>query len=321
MDYMRTRVGQLAVLGFTAAILGQALQAQITGPVSGFVFDRSARGLRPILGIPGASVLGAPLNLGFAVASAFVAPQQDSAAIVTADGAVHLFSLQSGTPVEETPAGITPALEHAVFSPSGTAVALYGAGAAQIITGLPGAPAITGSVDLSQAGTVGSLAVSDDGAALLIAAGGFISFAGSSGTLHNLIPAGNGAQIAFAPGGYEAVVADPASSAVEQFSDVTSGSQPTLVAGPGANLAPAVGLAFSTDGGSILLANASGVTAFNLAAGGSTTTSCDCTPSGLHRMGSLFRVNEAGSKPLWLLDAPNARMLFVPPTAATAATQ
>ena len=316
MNTIRAKVGQLAVLGFTAAISGQLLQGQISGPVSGFAFDRSAHGLRPILGIPGASVLGDPVNFGFAVASVFVAPRQDSAAVLGADGSVHLFSLNSGTVAELTPDGITVALERAVFSPSGTAVALYGAGSAQIVTGLPDAPAIAGSVDLSQAGRVGSLAVSDDGAALLIASGGSISFAANSGALQTLIAAGDGAQVAFAPGGYAAAVADPASSAIEQFSDVTIAPQPTLIAGPSANLAHAVGLAFSADSGSILLANANGVTAFNLAAGSSTTISCDCKPSGLHRMGSLFRVNEAGSKPLWLFDPSGARMIFVPPAVA-----
>ena len=316
MNHMRLRVSHVAVIGFTAAILVQALQGQIAGPMTGFVFDRSARGLRPVLGIPGASVLGDPVNFGFAVASVFVAPRQDSAVVVAADGSVHLFSLKSGALAEQTPDGITMALERAVFSPSGTAAALDGSGAAQLITGLPDAPAIAGSVDLTQAGRVASMAVSDDGAALLIAAGGFVSFAGNSGALHNLIAAGDGAQVAFAPGGYRAAVADPASSTVEQFSDVTAASQPTPIAGPGANLAPAVGLAFSADSQRIFLANANGVTAFDLAAGSSTTISCDCAPTGLHRMGSVFRLNEAGSKPLWLLDASEARTVFVPPAVA-----
>jgi hypothetical protein len=316
---MRTRVGQMAALVFTAAIFVHGLQGQVSGPVSGFVFDRSARGLRPVLGIPGAAVLGDPVNFGFAVASAFVAPRQDSAVVLTADGSVHLFSLNSGIPTEQTPAGITVAQEHAVFSPSGTAAVLYGSGSAQLITGLPDAPAIAGSVDLSQAGSIGSIAVSDDGTTLLIAAGGFISFAGNSGTLHNLIAAGDGAQVAFAPGGYEAAVADPASSTIEQFSDVTAASQPTVIAGPGANLAPAVGLAFSPDSGSLFLANANGVTEFDLATGSSTIISCDCAPTGLHPMGSVFRLNEAGSKPLWLLDAHAARTVFVPPVMYTQA--
>jgi len=310
---MRSRIRNVAAFGFAVAIFAQALPGQIAGPVSGFVFDRSARGLRPVLGIPGASVLGDPIDFGFAVASVFVAPRQDSAVVLAANGSVHLFSLKSGTLAEQTPDGITMALERAVFSPSGTAAALHGSGAAQLITGLPDAPAIAGSVDLSQAGRVGSIAVSDDGAALLIAAGGFVSFAGNSGALHSLIPAGSGAQVAFAPGGYQAALADPASATVEQFSDVTAASQPTLIVGPGANLAPAVGLAFSADSQQIFLANADGVTVFDLAAGGSTSISCDCAPTGLHRMGSVFRLNEAGSKPLWLLDAREARTVFVPP--------
>ena len=46
-----------------------AQQGNIAGPVSGYVFDRTAHVLRPVLGIAGASMLGDGVNFGLAVAS------------------------------------------------------------------------------------------------------------------------------------------------------------------------------------------------------------------------------------------------------------
>src|SRR5438128_5391554 len=100
-------------------------QAGITGPSSGFVFDNSAHGLRPIRGIPGASVIGAPIEFGFDIASASVSPSLDSALVVSANGGVHLFRIDNTTPVERLVDGLAvdkpPAPHHVVFSPSGMA--------------------------------------------------------------------------------------------------------------------------------------------------------------------------------------------------------
>ena len=68
-----------------------AQTSQISGPVTGYTFDAAARGLRPILGIPGASLLGDPLNFGFEVASVAVAPHQDAAFVTAGDQTFHLF--------------------------------------------------------------------------------------------------------------------------------------------------------------------------------------------------------------------------------------
>src|ERR1051325_3269137 len=77
-----------------------AQTSQINGPVSGYVFDAAVHALRPILGLPGSSLLGRPLSLGFDVASAFVAPRQDFAFVVAADGSLHAIQLNAGTPSE-----------------------------------------------------------------------------------------------------------------------------------------------------------------------------------------------------------------------------
>ena len=60
--------------------------------------------------------------------------------------------------------------------------------------------------------------------------------------------------------------------------------------------------------------SAQGVVIFDLSANSRSFIACDCTPSMLVPMGSLFRLNEFGSAPLWLFDAgaPAPRIVFVP---------
>src|SRR5437899_2470074 len=51
----------------SACLYGQ--QGSIAGPSSGFAFDQSARVLRQIRGIPGASIIGEPVDFGLSLAA------------------------------------------------------------------------------------------------------------------------------------------------------------------------------------------------------------------------------------------------------------
>ena len=128
----RTIVQLLAV--FAVAALPVCAQSGIAGPVSGYVFDRSASALRPILGIPGAALLGEGLDVGSQITAAYVAPGQNWALAATAGGPVF-FKLTSGAALRIAVAGVTASPELVAFSPSGTAVALYAAGRIQVIQG------------------------------------------------------------------------------------------------------------------------------------------------------------------------------------------
>jgi DNA-binding beta-propeller fold protein YncE len=282
--------------------------------VAGYVFDRSARALRPILGIPGAWLVGDPLDLGLDLASAYVSPRQDSAVVVGADGSLHLFSLKSGAVAGRTCDGLSAVPERVAFSPSGTAVALYSAGTAQVIAGLPDAPALAGALDVS--GAPGWLAISDDGALLLFAASGSVQLLGMAGENRKLMDAGDGALAAFAAGSHDAAVADPGGAGVVLFRDVAGASTQSVLALPDDGIAAPVGLAFSPDGRKLYLASsaARSVTVLDLATGDRSAIACDCAPAALVPMGNLFRLNELGTGPLWLLDAGSKglRIVFVP---------
>jgi len=177
-----------------AASLLPAQPGAVAGPSSGFVFDGAAQSLRPVLGVPGASILGDPLSFGFALTSASVAPAQDLAVVSAADGSLHIFRLASGASTERTVDGLSIVPERVVFSPSGTSAALYAAGKAQILTGLPDSPALAGTLDLG--GAPSAFALSDDGAYLLYALGGSIQLLGAVSN-RLLMSAGDGALAAF----------------------------------------------------------------------------------------------------------------------------
>ena len=314
---MTTRAWRILGLVSLAASVLVGQQGGVRGAVAGYVFDRSARALRSILGIPGAWLVGDPLAFGIDLASAYVSPRQDLALVVGADGALRWFRLKSGAVSGLTPNGITLVPERVAFSPSGTAAALAAAGRVQVVTGLPDAPAPAGTVDAGRA--PGSFAISDDGALLLFAGRGSIRLVGTAGENRKLMDAGDGALVAFAPGGHDAAVADPAGAGVVLFRDIAGAATQSVLAPPGDSIAVPVGLAFSSDGRKLYVASsaARSVTVLDLTTGSRSAIPCDCAPAGLFPMGNLFRLTEPGAGPMWLLDASGGdpKMVFVPAAA------
>ena len=78
------------------SLYGQA--GTLGAPSTGFVFDQSAHALRQIQGIPGAALVGTPVDFGLAVTAAWAAPRLDSAFVLAADGQAHLFRLSANAP-------------------------------------------------------------------------------------------------------------------------------------------------------------------------------------------------------------------------------
>jgi hypothetical protein len=292
-------------------------QSQITGPVSGYVFDNSAHGLRPVQGIPGAALLGDPVDFGLQISSVAVAPRQDAAFVTAADGTLHLFRIQPGAPADLSLNGLANSPDRVSFSPSGTAAVLHGRGSIQIVSGLPDSAAIAASLSLSAAPD--SLAISDDGSALLVASGNTVElFAGAADQGAVATTAGP-ALIAFAPSGHDAAVVDRTGTGIVLFHNLGSAVDSQNLAPTDEAIQSATALAFSIDGRQLLVAAGNSVTAFDLTAGARNRIPCGCTPSTLARMGDLFRLNELSREPLWLLDArpETAGVTFVPAVASS----
>ncbi|HUI76382.1 MAG TPA: hypothetical protein VLY24_00665 [Bryobacteraceae bacterium] len=308
----------LRILAFAslAAVVVQAQQGRVEGPISGYVFDSTAQGLRPIMGVPGASLFGAPLNFGLAVSSAYAAPRQDAAFVVAADGSLHVFSLDRGAATEQSVPYLANSPERVVFSPAGTAAAIYGAGSIEVVTGLPGSATVSGGLDLPAGVAPDSLAISDDGSVILVSANKAIELYGSFADMGKLMSTAGGAMVAFSSGGHDAAINDPNGAGIVLYRDLTGAGVSQVIAAPDSTITAASALAFSTDGKSLLLASSSGksVTTIDLAAGARNAIACSCSPNTLARMGNLFRLNDLGADPVWLLDtrANEPRIVFVP---------
>jgi len=308
------------ILCSTGAVALLAQQGTVSGPVSGYVFDARGHSLRTIRGIPGASLVGDPVDFGTAVTAAWVSPRLDSALILTAGSAPRIFSLDGSRPTERTADGLI-APERAIFSPSGTALALLTSGSARIYNGLPDAPVFAGTIELpaERTGTPGGLsyaknrhfaagpaAVSDDGLYLLYTSGDAVELLGVAGDSRKLTAAASGALPVFAPGGHDAAVID--AQGVALFTDATGAA--TVRRLPG--IAGVRGADFSADGKRLFVAG-TGVTTLDMASGDRSELACNCRPAGLSRMGGSYRLNELGTDPLWLLDASaEPRIVFVP---------
>lgn len=286
---------------------------KIAGPSAGFVFDPSAHALRRIQGIPGAALVGAPVDFGFAVSAAYVAPRLDSVFVLAGDGRAHLFQLTADAPAERAVDSLAAPLR-VVFSPSGSAAALYSPGSVQVIKGLPDAPVVAATMSLRgnprpRRPLPDQLAISDDGAYLLYAAGGPIELIGVAGDSRRVIDGAAGSLAAFAPGSHDAAVIH--SGKLTLFQDIAGAAYERSFPG----IAAPNALAFSPDAQKLFVASATGrtVTTIQVATGGRSALACDCAPSALIPMGSVFRLNELGTEPLWLLDTASERgLVFVP---------
>jgi hypothetical protein len=308
----------VALAGVAAAQTGTSL----TGPTMGLVFDASQSALRPIRGIPGAASLGDAVNLGFALASATVSPRQDYALALKADDS-SLVLVRAGAEISSAAVpGARPAAALIVFSPAGTAVALYdsGAGRVQILTGLPDAAAVQSDIDISAlAGPVAALAVDDAGASFLLAAG-----APETVSLYRVVMDAapqflasfrSVAALRLSGTGGDALLADSAAGAVYAIRDsgiemIASGQD-----GLGAPIAVA-----SDSAGRIFVADQAGnMTIVDRERGSIVSLPCGCAPTGLFRLSgtATFRLTEPSDAPMWVLDASgaDARIVAIPPGA------
>ena len=314
---MTYRILPIVALVSLAAGLEAQPQGTIDGPVAGYVFDKAAHALRPVLGLPGASSLGSPMDWRYRLDQAFIAPKLDSAVGVTSEGAFRLFRMRDGIVSETTVGGLASASSpySVAFSPSGSSVALYAGNRVQLVTGLPNAPVVDGSIDLTAAGVPSALAVSDDARWLLVSLNNSIRSFESYVDMGKLIDTAPGALVAFAAGSHDAAVADTGAGVV-LFHDLTGAGVSQVIAPPDEDTAAFAAMAFSADGKALFLASsaAQAVTQLDLAAGSRTRIPCGCSPTVLARMGSVFRLTELTADPLWLLDAPESapRIVFVP---------
>ena len=154
------RTNLLRVVIFGALTVGAS--AQVRGPVMGYLPDNGA--LRTLYGIPAAGWVGDAVTPDRPLSHIEMSPDQSRALAIAADtGALMLLTPATGVTVHVN--GAASGADRIVFSPSGTAAALWfsAGGHMQVVSGLAATPAVR-DIDASfLGGDPAGLAVSDDG--------------------------------------------------------------------------------------------------------------------------------------------------------------
>ncbi len=309
-------------------LLAGRLQAQsvLSGPTLGFAADNQGTSIRPILGIPGASLLGDRLALDMNIQNVTISPSQDYAIAVRAeDSQLVLVDLRSGTPIVTAIAGTHPGSNLIAVSPAGKAVAVYNdpSQQLQVIGYLADAPQVVYEFDASVvSGSVRQVAVSDDGTLALVRsvdAENAVLWAFDSSGAAWQIAADRPLDAAFLPNSADVIVIDDAPQSAVLIRDVARTATRLSLVSVEDGIGSFSAVAASEDGRRVFLADGkSGIVAVvDLETREHALASCGCEAKGFYRLkgNSVFGLSEASSEPIMVLDASSREpsILVIPP--------
>ena len=316
-----------------------AIQSQPpTGPILGYVWDAPSQSLRPIQGLAGASIIGAPTVSAPSQGTSFIASAisgiSSMALFLDANGGVFQGSV-SGGPLTKV-ASVSGATS-LILSNSGnyaviTGKSADGASIASVISGLPTFPSAH-NLNLASAASVLGAAASDTGTVALATGSSqgnisIVAFVGqAAGAQVATTQAFGGMQ--FVPNSDELVVADGGSGALTAITRVNTTASSSALSPAGGITAP-VALDITSNGRWVVAANHNGdVLRIDLTGvAAATKVHCSCAPSQVlalsgsanaARAGTTVRLVTAAGGPLWIVDAGNAspRVLFIPAITTT----
>lgn len=306
-------LGCLALVGSAASCW-----AQVNTPVLGSVPDGGT--VRTMYGIPASGVLGPAASISRDLMHTVAAPSGSFAVGVTADGGQPVVMTLSGNEAKlASIMGAAAGADGVVLSPGGSAGALSdsSSGRIQVLTGLPGAAAVTRSIDPSLGGGVPSaIAVSDDGQWVVGASNAGVYAYGPSDQAILLPVEGTVTALAFLSGKHDIVTTT--STTVTMIADISGAPAPTILfaAPPGTPPPPEspVALTLSADNNHVVLVEPSGgIGHINRATGAVTIADCQCVPEGLFSLGgAVFRVTSVNGGAVKVFDASSDSVWFVP---------
>jgi hypothetical protein len=158
-----------AVIAICLPICASA-QMELTGPVAGYVLEARTAAIRPILGMAGSAVLGAPVDIGYRVRHFSYDGKQGGAIIADTGEAVVLSGLGTSAPQARA---VTEAIsaDGALVSADCRHMLLYSATppAIQYVRGLPDAIEALEPVRPTDEGIVTAASISGDGSLGLVA--------------------------------------------------------------------------------------------------------------------------------------------------------
>jgi hypothetical protein len=282
--------------------------ARVELPIMGYVVDSNSNAVRAVLGIPGASQMGAPMPVAdHAIRRISIAPGAKYGLAATDDGKLYRFGLPAGTPA------VVPAdaPEQIVWSPAGRSAALrYPGGRLRVLSNLDSAAESGMEIALDASTT--DVAVSDDGSVVLAitsrGAGALVT-AFTAGEAHGLLNGPGLNRLAFFFGSTDAVVSDSAEGKVYVLR--RSGEMGVL-----AQVVDPTAVSVSTDNKQVMVASATNAIAtVRVFDGVVTSGECSCAVGVLERLDrDIFRVTGKSAGPMWLFNAAAVenRFTFVP---------
>jgi hypothetical protein len=298
-------------------------EAGVQGPVSGFVYDARLAAIRPVNGMPGASMLGAPLPLSISVRHAAISTARDFALAVSDDGTAYLANgLAGGAPSPAALDGAIGNVSRVVLNATGDAAVLYseGAGQLQVITGLPAQPKAGAAVDASAAGVLSAMALSADARRIAAATSGegsvYEFFA--SWDSPKLLAASHGASaIAFRNADQDVVLANQATNEIVLLSGIDGNGGVSVLANESNGVNKPVGIRSVKGDDEIWVANSGSSTllAIDMTDPGATyNIALAAAPTGCGLLDkSILVLNDAGAAPLLLADWANNRAVYFVP--------
>jgi len=315
------------VLGTLGVVHAQT--SAIGAPLTGFLVDSRTHSIRPIQGVPGASVTGDPLAADVDVRTAVFSSTGQFA--VTADsrrGLVLINGLNSGTPSTQVIEGAIPGAEMMSLNDSGSAV-LYSrsTGQVQFLSGLPNSPVASPSRSISSLpGAVTALAIAAGGASALVAVsdgtyGGVYEIANADGaTPQSIASAYQPSAVSYVNNDQDAVLADAFTNEVDLIQGIHANQTRSAVVASRDGVQNPVAL--QAYNGLLLIASAGSqnVIEYDLAAARVlTSTSLPIAPTrfGALNIRGVFSLNDASAGPSYLYSAADSSVLFVPPNLPT----
>jgi hypothetical protein len=320
----------LFAIFFVAASLLPA-QGSLSGPSLGFFFDPQAQTIRNLRGIPGSAVAGESLALGYPVANAVFSPAQDYALATGGDGSINLIVLGGPTITTQVVTAVPSAPDHIVISPAGQAAAFAYGTSVKVLTGLPGSldQVANQVVDIDMSAlpsTPSGLAVSDDGAVLLVSIpgdpqssspGGVFAF-NRDGSGPRFLARQAASDVSFIGASHDALITDGNANSVTALQDAGGAATLQWIFVDDRLPAPSVarvsmdgqrvlvGSVGSAKNGTIALLNRDGSAPLFLA--------CACSPNQMAPLsGSIYQLTDTASGLLWIMDlTQDPRLLFVP---------
>jgi hypothetical protein len=298
-----------------------AQNASVATPALGFAFDSTVKAIRPIRGIPGAALLDDAIDLGFPIVSAAIAPRQNFAVVTLEDSTIRLVRFSNGGANSESLDSAMASPDRVVLSSGGRTLLLYqNSGHLQTFTGLP-ERAVAQEWNIPPlAAPPAVLAVTDDGALIVMATGGLDSdpvwLLASDGGASQLSVPGSIAALAFRSNSHHLLTV----AANGDLYLIRSAAHDAPYRMFHAGASDAVAVQFSSDGARAYTVDAGGsFSVVDLDSGSNTQISCGCRAAALEPLNAqnLFRATSVSDLPVMLFDASrlDPRVWFVPRSA------